>query len=65
MGEVPGLRALIGKHAETLGPIFINPLPYKMMEPAEVSATIAWLASDESRMVTGLQVRVDMGSCNR
>jgi SDR family mycofactocin-dependent oxidoreductase len=63
--EVPALQALIGKHAETLGPIFMNSLPHEMMEPEEVSATVAWLASDDSRMVTGTQVRVDLGTCNR
>jgi SDR family mycofactocin-dependent oxidoreductase len=65
MGDVPGLVALIQKYGETLGPIFMNTLPHEMMEPAEVSATVAWLASDDSRMVTGLQVRVDLGTCNR
>ena len=65
MGDVPGLMDLISAKAETLGPIFMNTLPHPMMEPAEVSATIAWLASDDSRMVTGTQLRVDLGTCNR
>ena len=43
----------------------MNTLPHEMMEPEEVSATVAWLASDDSRMVTGTQVRVDLGTCNR
>ncbi len=65
MGDVPALMDLISAKAETLGPIFMNTLPHPMMEPAEVSATIAYLASDDSRMVTGSQLRVDLGTCNR
>lgn len=65
MGDVPGLMELITTKAATLGPLFMNTLPHEMMEPADVSGTVAWLASDDSRMVTGSQVRVDLGTCNR
>jgi SDR family mycofactocin-dependent oxidoreductase len=65
MSDVPGLFSLITAKAETLGPIFMNTLPHPMMKPEEISATVAWLASDDSRMVTGTQVRVDLGTCNR
>jgi len=65
MGDVPGLMELISAKATTLGPIFMNTLPHEMMEPKEISATVAWLASDDSRMVTGTQIRVDLGTCNR
>lgn len=65
MTDVPSFQDLIAKHATTIGPIFMNTLPVEMMEPAEISATVAWLASDDSRMITGTQVRVDLGTCNR
>ncbi len=65
MGEAPGLMTIIGKHAATMGPVFMNTLPYEMMVPDETSNAIIYLASDESRCVTGLQMKVDAGTCNR
>lgn len=35
------------------------PIPY--VEPLDVSNAVLWLASDESRYVTGMQLRVDAG----
>lgn len=35
------------------------PVPY--VEPADVSNAVLYLASDESRYVTGMQLRVDAG----
>jgi SDR family mycofactocin-dependent oxidoreductase len=65
MTNVPGLMELIGAHAATLGPMFMNALPYELIEPESVSATVAWLASDDSRYVTGAQIPVDLGTTNR
>ena len=65
MMNVPGLLELINAKAETLGPLFMNTLPHFSMPPADISNAVLWLASDDSRMVTGDQVRVDMGLCNR
>jgi NAD(P)-dependent dehydrogenase (short-subunit alcohol dehydrogenase family) len=36
------------------------PIPY--VEPRDISAAVLFLASDESRYITGLQLRVDAGS---
>ena len=65
MMDVPGLMELIASKAETLGPIFMNSLPDLSMPPSDVSAVIAFLASDDSRTMTGDQVRVDLGTCIR
>jgi SDR family mycofactocin-dependent oxidoreductase len=65
MMDVPGLWKMIQEKAETLGPIFMNTLPHESMDPEEISATVAWLASDDARYVTGAQIPVDFGTCNR
>jgi len=65
MGECPGLIEMIANKAETLGPVFMNTLPYEMMPPEDISGTVAWLASDDARKVTGAQVAVDLGTTNR
>ncbi len=48
---------------ETLGPRFetMNALPIPWVDPVDISNAVLWLASDESRYVTGLQVKVDAG----
>jgi SDR family mycofactocin-dependent oxidoreductase len=38
-----------------------NLLPVGLLEPGDVSAAIAWLASDEARYVTGVALPVDAG----
>jgi SDR family mycofactocin-dependent oxidoreductase len=65
MGDVPGLVEIIEAKAETLGPLFMNTLPYELIQAEDVSATVAWLASDDARRVTGAQVTVDCGLTNR
>jgi (+)-trans-carveol dehydrogenase len=40
----------------------LNLLDVSMMEPAEVSAAISWLVSDDARYVTGIALPVDAGS---
>jgi NAD(P)-dependent dehydrogenase (short-subunit alcohol dehydrogenase family) len=37
-------------------------IPVPFIEPVEVSNAVVFLASDESRYVSGLQLRVDAGS---
>jgi SDR family mycofactocin-dependent oxidoreductase len=39
-----------------------NALPIPYVEPVDISNAVVFLASDESRYVTGLQLRVDAGS---
>lgn len=65
MGEAPGLMDIIGKHAETMGPLFMNTLSGDMMPTTEISNAVAFLAADESRSITGLQMTVDRGNTNR
>ena len=36
------------------------PIPY--IEPVDISNAVLWLASDEARYVTGVNLRVDAGS---
>lgn len=45
------------KWGETLG----NPMPVSVIEPADVSNVIVWLASDHARYVTGVMLPVDAG----
>ncbi|MGA3257147.1 MAG: SDR family oxidoreductase, partial [Mycobacterium sp.] len=39
----------------------LNLLPIPWMEPVDISHAVAWLASDESRYVTGVTLPVDAG----
>ena len=43
----------------------VNALPIPWVEPVDTSKTVLWLASDESRYVTGVTVPVDAGSLPR
>ena len=63
--EAGGLMELVGERAATVGPLFMNTLPVPMIEPEDVSATVAWLASDDSKYVTGAQIPVDAGAGER
>jgi NAD(P)-dependent dehydrogenase (short-subunit alcohol dehydrogenase family) len=49
----------------TIGSIFMNTLPVEMVEPEDISNAVLFLASDESRYVTGLQMTVDAGCTAR
>ncbi len=55
---------LIGQQP-ALGAIFMPTLPYQMVEPEDIANTVAFLASDEAKFITGSQVRVDLGALNR
>ena len=61
----PKLFELILEHSETLAPIYMNTLPYMDMPPSSVSNMVAYLASDESMYMTGVQVPIDFGTTNR
>jgi (+)-trans-carveol dehydrogenase len=39
----------------------VNALPIPWVEPADISNAVLWLASDESRYVTGITLPVDAG----
>ncbi len=59
-----GLDPLIRRHPE-LGALFQNALPVQLVEARDVSEAVLFLASDESRYVTGLEFTIDAGSANR
>jgi NAD(P)-dependent dehydrogenase (short-subunit alcohol dehydrogenase family) len=39
----------------------LNALPIQLVEPVDISNAVLWLASDESRYVTGVTLPVDAG----
>jgi SDR family mycofactocin-dependent oxidoreductase len=53
--------------ADDYGELFasMHMLPEKWADPRDISNAVLWLASDESRCVTGLQVKVDFGYCEK
>jgi len=59
-----GMEAILGKEPE-LGPLFVNTFPIELVEPVDISNAVLWLASDESRYVTGLELTVDAGNTIR
>ena len=59
-----GLDKLIGRDPN-LGPIFMNSYPVEMMDASDVSNAVLFLASDESRYVTGLELTIDGGNTIR
>jgi len=65
MQNMPDMFGLIEQYQHTLGPIFMNALPHVMVEPEDISNTVAFLASDEARYMTGAQIPVDLGTMIR
>ncbi len=65
MGDAAGMMELITERAETVGPVFMNTLPVEFIEPDDVSGVVAFLASDDARYVTGMQMKVDAGTIGR
>lgn len=59
------MQPLFAKYAHTVGPIFMNTLPYAIMQPEDVADVVAWVSSDEAKYITGAQVPVDFGNLNR
>ncbi len=62
-----GMSPLTGYLEEdpTIGPLFDNTLPVSLMKADSVSDAVLFLASDESRFITGLTMTVDAGATNR
>ena len=58
-----GLDPLIELQPD-LGGIFQNSLPVNTVEPRDVSEAVLFLASDESRYVTGLEFTIDAGQAS-
>jgi SDR family mycofactocin-dependent oxidoreductase len=65
MMKEPDLFPMLQSKAETLAPVFMNALPVERMEPEAIAAVVAFLASDESKYITGDQLRIDCGKLNR
>ena len=61
---VPGLFPLLAERPE-LGNAYRNALPVRAVDPIDISNAVLYLASDESRYVTGTQLAVDAGVTNR
>jgi SDR family mycofactocin-dependent oxidoreductase len=59
-----GFDPLISRNPD-LGPLFMNTYPVEMVEAVDVSNAVLWLASEESRYVTGLELTVDAGNTIR
>jgi SDR family mycofactocin-dependent oxidoreductase len=66
-GMLAGMSPLGGyiEAEPTSGPLFENTLPSTLIELDDVSDAVVFLASDESRIVTGVTMRVDAGATNR
>ena len=60
-----GMHNLIVENAATLGPIFMGTLPDPVSQPEDIADAVAFLASDESRHITGTQFQVDLGTLIR
>ncbi len=61
----PQLQEMLPSIALTIGPTYMNTLPYDFIEPEAVSNMVSWLAGDESRYCTGAQFVVDLGNTSR
>lgn len=59
-----GMRELLETEPELL-PLYQGILPDPMSEAEDIAAAVAWIASDEARHVTGIQLPVDLGRTNR
>jgi NAD(P)-dependent dehydrogenase (short-subunit alcohol dehydrogenase family) len=59
-----GLQSLIDRDPD-LGGIFDNSLPVTAIPARDVSEAVLFLASDDSRYVTGLEFTIDAGATIR
>jgi NAD(P)-dependent dehydrogenase (short-subunit alcohol dehydrogenase family) len=58
------LAALLEQDRD-LGPLFMNTYPVQILETRDISNAVLFLASDEARYVTGLELNVDAGNTIR
>ena len=42
-----------------------NALPVDILQPSDISDTVAFLVSDQARYITGVMLPVDAGFCNK
>src|SRR5215831_1030751 len=60
MGEAEAMQGWLAREPEAARAL-TAPLPVELLEPEDVSAAVAWLASDDARQVTGIALPVDAG----
>jgi (+)-trans-carveol dehydrogenase len=60
MGRLTGRVAFVTGAAR--GQVTATALPDGMQEPADVAATVAFLACDESRFMTGTMLQIGAGN---
>lgn len=58
-GFAPGAITTFVEETPKLGPILVNMLPKEILDPRDISNAVLFLASDEAKYVTGLQMKVD------
>jgi len=44
-----------------LGPIFVNTMPVEITQPEDIADAVLFLASDEAKYVTGLEMKIEAG----
>ena len=57
--------SMIIQHVPELANSLTNAMPVEAVEAIDVAHTVAWLASDEARYITGTVIPVDAGNINR
>ena len=62
IADTTQFQELVAKHADTLGPIFMNALPYRVVTPEDVAEVVLWLASDATALAAGARIPIDLGS---
>jgi SDR family mycofactocin-dependent oxidoreductase len=62
---VPELFPMISEASPTLSTLYMGQLPDPVSQADDIAAAVAWLASNEARHVTGIQLPVDLGRTNR
>jgi NAD(P)-dependent dehydrogenase (short-subunit alcohol dehydrogenase family) len=56
---------MIQDASPTLSTLYMGQLPDQISQADDIAAAVAWLASNEARHVTGIQLPVDLGRTNR
>jgi SDR family mycofactocin-dependent oxidoreductase len=60
LGGLGGMAAII-EHHPSVGSLYENTLPVETIDAADISNAVLWLASEDSRYVTGVELSVDAG----
>ena len=63
--HIPELQPLLSSVSAGLQALYMPALPDRVSQADDIAAAVAWLASDEARHVTGVQLPVDLGRSNR